>query len=100
MVAVPGGTYAIGCDPKVHKPCFSDEQPVHDVTLKSFAIMKHEVTMEEYDACRRDVMCPKAGKEKGCTWRRKGFEQHPINCVAWNAADAYCQHKARRSSSV
>jgi len=100
MVAVAGGTYVIGCDKSVNKrKCWPDEQPAHKVVLKPFAIMRQEVSMEDYDLCAADGVCPPAGKDKGCTWQKSGNERKPINCVSWEGAKKYCAHKGWRLPS-
>ncbi len=95
MVAVKAGTYSVGCAPG-EDVCVEDERPVHEVTLKPFAIMVHEVTMIDYDECVAHGKCPKAGTGRGCTWQHSGKEEHPINCVTWNAAKKYCEHQGWR----
>ncbi len=96
MVAIRGKDYTIGCDPSQHKPCFSDEQPMHDAKVATFAIMTHEVSMEAYDQCVADKKCPAAGTDAQCTWQRDGHEKHPINCVTAKAAQAFCAYKGWR----
>jgi len=100
MIVIAQGKYWIGCedDPVIQKKkgCFSDEGPGLTVPVTSFAIMKHEVTAQQYDQCVRKGKCPSAGTSKGCTWRRTGMENHPINCVTRAAAQAYCAFRKWR----
>ncbi len=92
MVRVPGGIYTIGCDPQRNRKCWNDEKPAHKVTVKTFAIMTHEATMVAYDECVANNGCPSANKGDGCTWQRSQNLKHPINCVTWLAAEAFCAH--------
>ena len=46
MVKLPGGKFKMG---NSNSTRFANEQPVHDVTMKAFAISKHEVTFAQYD---------------------------------------------------
>lgn len=46
MVPVPGGTFAMGCTFEQAGHCAYDEKPEHQVSLKSFAIAKYEVTQK------------------------------------------------------
>jgi len=96
MVAVPAGDYPVGCHDPVNKGCFADEKPGHHVALPAFAIDVHEVAMEDYDQCVADDQCPAPGKGPGCTWQQDGKERHPITCVTWHGAVAYCQAQGSR----
>jgi len=96
MIAVDGGSYSLGCGEGAVPTCPEDARPVHAVKVAPFAIMEHEVTMEEYDLCVAASACPPAGKKPGCTWQKGGKEKHPINCVSWDAAKAYCVHQGWR----
>ena len=91
MVAVAGGQYAIGCQPG-DTNCFDDEKP-RNVKVGPFGIMRHEVTAEQYDICVGDGACPEAGKGGQCNWQRSDRDNHPINCVSWKGARAYCKYR-------
>jgi formylglycine-generating enzyme required for sulfatase activity len=81
-------------------------RPVHKVTLSTFCIDKTEVTVAAFRACVQAGDCPlpsatvewqdikpedKAKWSQFCTWGRSGLDQHPINCVDWKQATAYCE---------
>lgn len=98
MVAVPAGTYSIGCTAN-ESACYDDEMPRHNVNIAAFAISQSEVTALEYDVCVGEGACPPAGKDDGCTWQNASAENHPINCVSWAAAGKYCEYKGWRLPS-
>ncbi len=49
MVALPGGSFQMGCGPKDGK-CEDSEKPRHTVTIKPFAIGQTEVTQAQWKA--------------------------------------------------
>jgi len=78
MVRIPGGTFQMGSNGGS-----SVEKPVHMVTVKSFALGKHEVTFEEYDK-----FCDATGRSKPSDegW---GRGKRPVINVDWDDAKAY-----------
>jgi formylglycine-generating enzyme required for sulfatase activity len=113
-VLVPGGKFFMGSDDAT-LPLW---QPAHKVILDSFCIGLHEVTAGEYKACSDVGECkrpdavpdypattgtPPEQHEKNrqayselCTFGKPGLENHPINCVSWDKAEAYCKWKGER----
>ena len=49
MVYVDGGSFMMGATPEQEKDAFTNEKPMHKVTLNSFYICKYEVTQEEWN---------------------------------------------------
>jgi formylglycine-generating enzyme required for sulfatase activity/serine/threonine protein kinase len=114
MVLVPGGKFFMGSD----EAAFKLWQPAHKVTLDTFCIDVNEVTTGEYKACSDVGECkrppaepefPKADSETDashekaikanaelCNFGKDGRDRHPINCVSWDLADAYCKVKKKR----
>jgi len=103
QVAIPGGTFWMGSEDG-----YSPEKPVHRVTLSPYCIDKTEVTVAAYRACVRSGACRPASAtieskflpadtntralaSTLCTWGKAGLDQHPLNCVDWNQAKAYCE---------
>jgi formylglycine-generating enzyme required for sulfatase activity len=51
MLLVPPGTFAMGCSPSNQNGCFTEENPVHAVTLtNAFYIGRYEVTQAQWTA--------------------------------------------------
>ncbi|WP_437285469.1 SUMF1/EgtB/PvdO family nonheme iron enzyme [Sorangium sp. So ce406] len=114
MVLVPGGKFFMGSD----EPDFRLWQPAHKVTLDTFCIDVHEVTAGDYKACsdkgecKRPPTTPDFPKQDGvsaaehqktltalaelCTFGKPELAKHPINCVPWSLADAYCEVHGKR----
>ena len=106
MVRVPAGELMIGTDdgPK-------EEQPAHPAKIAAFCIDATEVAVAEYKACEGQKGCPDghaqadwAGitKEDRATWSAfcnepKGNRgDHPMNCVSFDDAAAYCRWAGKR----
>jgi len=95
MAYVPGGSFWVGAEPKER---FSDdESPRYRTELASFCVDVTEVTAGAYQECVTRGACSVAGdKSVHCTGARAKKSEHPINCVTWTQADAYCKAHDRR----
>lgn len=86
MVYVPGGEFRMG-------KAWSLEDPAHTVALDSFWIDQTEVTNAAYrhcvgaGACRAPTTCSWGDP----TYGDESMADHPVICVAWQAAQDYCQ---------
>lgn len=108
MVDVPGGIFWMGCNPEVDTECIdSADKPGHEVTLPAFRIDKYDVTTGQYRACVDAGSCTAARTtvpeephtittEPMCNWGVEGRDDHPINCVDWSQAVAYCEWAGKR----
>lgn len=74
----------------------AEETPAHDVTLASFSIDLTEVTVAAYRLCVEAGRCAPSIKFGHCNWGREGREDHPINCVDWLQAKAFCAWAGKR----
>src|SRR6266542_4255944 len=94
MLRIPGGEFAMGFEgPPPGEP---NERPIHLVKVAPFWIDRTEVTIEDMHACigRGDcALRPKKGPD--CTFDRPE-PKLPINCMPWQAADAYCRAVGKR----
>jgi formylglycine-generating enzyme required for sulfatase activity len=109
MVTVAAGPFLMGCNEAVDSECLDDERPGHTVVVKAFKIDRTEVTVRQFARCVAAGACSSAGltmpfyggkdqpeRAAYCNWQQKGREQHPINCVSWQQATAYCAWVGKR----
>lgn len=82
----------MGCNSSVDTECATNESPKHNVTLAAFAIDKTEVTVSQYKACvdGGGLGCTTPDTTTNCNWGVADRGNHPINCVDWAQAAAYC----------
>jgi formylglycine-generating enzyme required for sulfatase activity len=67
--------------------------------LDAFAIDRHEVTVAQYRRCVQAGACREPGGSPACNWTRADRSRHPVNCVDWNQARAYCAWAGKRLPS-
>lgn len=88
-VFVAGGTFEMGSDLPD-----SNEQPVHSVTVPDFAIMRHEVTIAQYQACEDAGACLPRGDGGNCL--DASFPDKPANCMDYDRAWEVCTYLGGR----
>ncbi|MGD8847921.1 MAG: formylglycine-generating enzyme family protein, partial [Desulfobacteraceae bacterium] len=92
MVRISAGTFTMG-SPKEEAGRGNDEGPQHPVTLGAFAMSRHEVTFDQYDA-----FCEATGSEKPDDggW---GRGSRPVINVSWEDARDYAAWLSEQSSA-
>jgi formylglycine-generating enzyme required for sulfatase activity len=96
MVYVPPGEFIMGSP---EGESLYDERPQHTIYLNGFWIDKTEVTTAQYKRCMEVGACtaPRGlAPWDDCNIDMAGKLDHPINCVDWNQATAYCSWADRR----
>lgn len=110
MVAVPAGTFTMGDDsPSAPK----DEQPAHEVAVRSFAVARTEITHAQFAVfvaeagyqapgpCTADV--DRDGRWESVAdknWRDPGFptgDDYPVTCMNWADAKSYAGWLSRKT---
>jgi iron(II)-dependent oxidoreductase len=98
MALVPEGPFLMGISEDFHR--FPErglrfgEAPEHEVYLSTYAMDIYEVRVKDYQRCVEQGPCSEPrGQEHhmACNWGVAGLDEHPINCVDWFQAQAYCQ---------
>ncbi len=96
MVKIPGGTFQLR------------ELPRKTVTVAPFELDVTEVTLAAYSRCVASGKCTPAGTHQywmnhqdqgespACNGNRPDRQNHPVNCVDWSQATAYCQFVGKR----
>ena len=108
---VSGGSFRMGCDAGRYRQgddwrCPEDAQPPHEVVLSPYEMMQTEVSTGMYRACIEDGACddpahyvgydevntPQCNMDRAATYDFPfGFDEHPMNCVDWHGAKAFCE---------
>jgi len=91
MVRLPATDFIMG----VHDG-YDGEKPAHRVHVDAFEMDQVEVTTEAYQACVTTGACAAAKVVKSCNGGKADKARHPINCVAFDEAVAYCAWRGKR----
>jgi formylglycine-generating enzyme required for sulfatase activity len=94
MCHVPDTLFKMGCEIELELTCAQEELPVHTLMMSTFLIDRFEVTVADYMACVKDSACnaPTAlVAPVQCNYGVTGREQHPMNCIDWKNANAFCE---------
>ena len=67
-----------------------------DFGVATFSIDVTEVTVDAYAACVRAGNCSKPDDDGFCNWGKGDRGNHPVNCVDWNQAKAFCGWAQKR----
>lgn len=97
MVLVPGGAFYFGCNATLDRQCLDNEKPGRVLELPAFKIDRTEVTYREFERCVDAGACTVPDDQGyACVWGRWFRGKHPVNCVDWSQAKAFCAWKGRR----
>ncbi|MCU0485838.1 MAG: SUMF1/EgtB/PvdO family nonheme iron enzyme [Anaerolineales bacterium] len=117
LMFIPGGNFQMGEDagrsleecqllyePFSDKTClrewFTDEGPVHAVTLAAFWMDQTEVTNGMYTLCVADGVCSPPNSAGSYTrdsyYGNTAYVDYPVIYVDWTQAAAYCQWAGRK----
>lgn len=114
MSYIPGGPFFMGSD----APDLKLANPAHKVRVSPYCMDIHEVTAGDYKKCSDSGECKRAPsapdfpkKESAtedqhkkvleaygefCNFDKPDRDKHPMNCVTWPLADAYCKVQKKR----
>lgn len=96
MIRIPAGKYSVGTAGKHDHPMVG--LPRTQVELSSFEVDRTEVTVASYTECVRASVCTTESLADNfeCNWGKLGRDTHPINCVTFKQANAFCHWKNKR----
>jgi len=86
MALVAGGIFAMGSEEGD-----KEQKPVHLVELDPFYMDLYEVTVAQYRLCVEAEICAEPPSASLCNWYENVVDTHPINCMYWEDARAYCE---------
>lgn len=75
--------------------CHGDERG-RTIELPTFLIDRTEVTVGQYSACVEAGACSAPNTRNDCNFGASGRRDHPVNCVDWEQARAYCAWAGKR----
>ncbi len=109
MVTIAAGKFLMGCNEQIDSDCEENEKPSRRPYVRKFSIDKTEVTVGEFRTCVNGGACSADGLSMPyydgkdqvdwvsyCNWSQPNREDHPINCVTWDQAVAYCKWVGKR----
>jgi formylglycine-generating enzyme required for sulfatase activity len=97
MVLVPEGPFLMGAPEGFDTLTVVHAEGVQrEFYMSTYAIDIYEVTVSDYKRCVEQGTCtePKIGDAlvpEYCNWGLGNRDDHPINCVDWFQAQAYCE---------
>ena len=98
FVNIPGGSFHFGCEPQ-DTQCYDNEKPGRAASVRAFWLGKTDVTVAAFKHCVDAGACTAANTGGSCNWGT-GKMDHPINCVDWTQAQAFCSWSGGRLPSA
>jgi formylglycine-generating enzyme required for sulfatase activity/WD40 repeat protein len=96
FVQVPAGEFLMGRDMKDDNQASGQETPQHKVNQDEYWIGKYPVTNKQYQ-----VFVNAVGYKQPEHWKNNGIppgkEDHPVVCVSWEDAVAFCKWASKVS---
>jgi len=88
MLLVPPGTFMMGCSPSLQWGCWSDENPVHQVTLtQPFYLGRYEVTQAQWTAVMGSN--PSSFQSPSAQVPADQVPNRPVERVSWNMIQSF-----------
>ena len=103
VLAVAASARAEPCPPGMRRVAGGAYQMAsgEDASVGAFCMDLTEVTVAAYRRCVDAGVCH--AEELACggaaTWGKPGTQNHPVNCVTWFEADAFCRAHGKRLPS-
>ena len=91
MIEIPAGSFRMGSDAGL-----AGEAPVHTVDISTFWMDSTEVAAAQYSVCVNDGGCTTPAQRPGCNFGLEERASHPINCVDYAQAAAFCGWAGKR----
>lgn len=73
-----------------------DEKPQKQVAVDNFLVDRFEVTVAEYARCVAAKSCTPPATGGACNYGVAERSNHPVNCVDWFQANAFCSYRGHR----
>ena len=88
MLLIPQGAYPRGCSPSLQSGCYSEESPVHQVTLtQPFYMGRYEVTQAQWAA--RMGSNPSGFQSASAQVPASQVPNRPVERVSWNMIQGF-----------
>ena len=76
--------------------CDSNESPGGMIEVDAFFLDRFEAIVDDYERCVNAGDCVEPEDTGDCNYHLSGRGKHPVNCLSWDMADAFCSWKGMR----